>query len=108
MKVGYSVPPSETLRWNWNNILARSKETSASSKSLILIAFVLAMTALYFGRQLFIPLALAVVFTFLLTPLVTLLEKIHFSRVPAVLPCWCFLSPWVGLSPGVWQTNWSR
>jgi predicted PurR-regulated permease PerM len=65
--------------------LAPSKETSASSKSLVLIAFVLAMTALYFGRQLFIPLALAVVFTFLLTPLVTFLEKIHFSRVPAVI-----------------------
>jgi len=44
------------------------------------------MTALYFGRQLFIPLALAVVFTFLLTPFVTFLEKrIHFSRVPAVI-----------------------
>ena len=65
--------------------MAPSKETSASSKSLVLIALVLAMTALYFGRQLFIPLALAVVFTFLLTPFVTFLEKIHFSRVPAVI-----------------------
>ena len=84
MKVG-SVSASGLLRSNWNDILARSRETSASSKSLILIAFVLAMTALYFGRQLFIPLALAVVFTFLLTPFVTFLEKIHFSRVPAVI-----------------------
>ena len=84
MKVG-SVSASGLLGSNWNDILARSRETSASSKSLILIAFVLAMTALYFGRQLFIPLALAVVFTFLLTPFVTFLEKIHFSRVPAVI-----------------------
>jgi len=42
------------------------------------------MAALYFGRQIFIPLALAVVFSFLLTPLVGLLERIHFGRVPAV------------------------
>lgn len=45
----------------------------------------LAIGALYFGRQIFIPLALAVVLTFLLSPLVSLLEKIRFGRVPAVL-----------------------
>jgi predicted PurR-regulated permease PerM len=65
--------------------LARSKEASAASKSLVLIALVLAIAAMYFGRQLFIPLALAVVFTFLLTPFVSFLEKIHFRRVPAVI-----------------------
>lgn len=65
--------------------MARSKEASAASKSLVLIALVLAIAAMYFGRQLFIPLALAVVFTFLLTPFVSFLEKIHFRRVPAVI-----------------------
>jgi predicted PurR-regulated permease PerM len=65
--------------------LVRSKDLAAFSKSSMLIAFVLAMAALYFGRQIFIPLALAVVFSFLLTPFVGLLEKCHFSRVPAVL-----------------------
>jgi predicted PurR-regulated permease PerM len=40
---------------------------------------------LYFGRVIFIPLALALVFSFLLTPLVSLLEKGHFGRVPATL-----------------------
>jgi len=35
---------------------------------LTVIAFVLAIAALYFGRKVFIPLALAVVFSFLLTP----------------------------------------
>ncbi len=64
--------------------MARSKEASAS-KSLVLIALVLAIAAMYFGRQLFIPLALAVVFTFLFTPFVSFLEKIHFRRVPAVM-----------------------
>jgi predicted PurR-regulated permease PerM len=65
--------------------LAYSKESSSSSKSLVLIAFVLAIAALYLGRLVFIPLALAVVFSFLLTPAVILLERIHFRRVPAVI-----------------------
>jgi predicted PurR-regulated permease PerM len=64
--------------------LAPTKEASAS-KSLVLIAFVLAIAALFFGRELFIPLALALVFSFLLTPLVSLLEKMRFGRVPSVL-----------------------
>jgi predicted PurR-regulated permease PerM len=62
-----------------------SPAEASSSKSLVLIAFVLAIAGLYFGRHLFIPLALAFVFSFLLTPLVSLLEKIHVGRVPAVL-----------------------
>jgi len=51
----------------------------------VFIAFVLAIAALYAGRQVFIPVALALVLSFLLTPVVTLLEKIHFGRLPAVL-----------------------
>jgi predicted PurR-regulated permease PerM len=64
--------------------LAPSKAAS-DSKSLVLIAFVLAIAALYFGRELFIPLALALVFSFLLTPLVSLLEKVRLGRVGSVL-----------------------
>lgn len=64
--------------------MAFSKESS-SSKSLTLIAIVLTIAALYLGRRVFIPLALAVIFSFLLAPAVTLLEKIRFGRVPAVI-----------------------
>jgi predicted PurR-regulated permease PerM len=46
---------------------------------------VLAIAALYLGRRVFIPLALAVIFSFLLTPFVSLLERIRFGRVPAVI-----------------------
>jgi predicted PurR-regulated permease PerM len=72
------------VRLNWSQHLAPTKEASAS-KSLVLIAFVLAIAALFFGRELFIPLALALVFSFLLTPPVSLLEKIRLGRVPSVL-----------------------
>ncbi len=51
----------------------------------MVIAFVLAIAALYFGRTVFIPLALALVLSFLLTPFVNLLEKIRLGRVPSVL-----------------------
>lgn len=64
--------------------MALTKESS-SSKSLILIAIVLTIAALYLGRRVFIPLALAVIFSFLLVPAVTLLEKIRLGRVPAVI-----------------------
>ena len=40
---------------------------------------------LYFGRVIFIPLALALVFSFLLTPFVSLLERAHLGRIPATL-----------------------
>jgi predicted PurR-regulated permease PerM len=72
-------------RRNWSRALVRTKEILASSKSLMVIAFVLAIAALYFGRTVFIPLALALVLCFLLTPFVIILEKIRFGRVPAVI-----------------------
>jgi predicted PurR-regulated permease PerM len=52
---------------------------------LTLVGIVVVIAGLYFGRQVLIPLALAVVFAFLLTPIVGLLEKCHLGRVPSVL-----------------------
>src|SRR6478735_11645211 len=51
---------------------------------LLLIAFVVA--ALYFGRTVFVPIALAALITFLLSRLVSRLEK-WIGRVPSVLLC---------------------
>ena len=45
----------------------------------------MAIATLFFGRQIFIPLALALVLSFLLSPLVGLLQKAHLGRVSAVL-----------------------
>ena len=59
--------------------------SSKDSRSLVLIAFVLAIAALYLGRQILMPLALGLVFSFLLTPFVTQLEKTRLGRVPSVL-----------------------
>lgn len=65
--------------------MVRPPTTIIPSKSSLFIALALAIAALYFGRQIFIPLALALVLSFLLTPLVGLLEKARLGRVPAVL-----------------------
>jgi predicted PurR-regulated permease PerM len=65
--------------------LVRSSNSTTSSRSSIFIALALAIATLYFGRQIFIPLALALVLSFLLNPLVGLFEKARLGRVPAVL-----------------------
>ena len=65
--------------------MVRSTNSTTSSKSSIFIALALAIGALYFGRQIFIPLALALVLSFLLTPWSALLERGRLGRLPAVL-----------------------
>jgi predicted PurR-regulated permease PerM len=66
--------------------LVHSSHThSSSSKSSFFLAIALTITMLYFGRRIFIPLALALVLSFLLTPVVGALEKARLGRVPSVL-----------------------
>jgi predicted PurR-regulated permease PerM len=60
-------------------------DVSAASRLLTLVGIVVVIAGLYFGRQVLVPLALAVVLAFLLAPIVGLLEKIHFGRLPSVL-----------------------
>lgn len=43
------------------------------------------ITALYFGRELFVPLAIAILLSFALAPLVVLLRRWHFGRLPSVI-----------------------
>jgi predicted PurR-regulated permease PerM len=45
----------------------------------------LAIAALYFAREILIPLAFALTLTFVLSPAVSWLSRIHISRAPAVL-----------------------
>jgi len=46
---------------------------------------VVAIAALYFGREVFVPMALAVLLSFALGPPVLLLRRWHINRVPAVI-----------------------
>ncbi len=65
--------------------MVRSSNSPASSKSSVFIAIAVTIAMLYFGRLIFIPLALALVISFLLSPIVDLLERIHLGRVPSVM-----------------------
>jgi predicted PurR-regulated permease PerM len=62
-----------------------ARDVSAGSRLLTLVGIVVVIAGLYLGRQVLIPFALAVVLAFLLAPIVGLLEKCHFGRVPSVL-----------------------
>jgi predicted PurR-regulated permease PerM len=52
---------------------------------LTLAVGVVMVAALYFGREVFIPLVLAVLLSFVLSPVVNLLRWIHLGRVPSVI-----------------------
>ena len=52
---------------------------------LTLAVGVVVIAALYFGREVFIPLVLAVLLSFVLAPVVSLLRRLHLGRVPSVI-----------------------
>src|SRR5579863_9666926 len=46
---------------------------------------VIAVAALYLGREVFVPMALAILLSFVLAPSVLLLRRCHLGRVPSVI-----------------------
>src|SRR6202521_2951994 len=64
--------------------VARTSAAKNISRILTLVVIAVVITALYFARVMLVPLALAVLFTFVLAPLVSALERIRFPRFFAV------------------------
>ena len=64
--------------------MERSNVFATSSRRSPWLAFVVSIAALYFAKPVLVPLALAVLFAFLLTPSVTRLERLRLGRVPSV------------------------
>ncbi|MHB1204056.1 MAG: AI-2E family transporter [Rhodospirillaceae bacterium] len=77
-----TAPGFRDQRSDWGDALMRVRSPRASETAVIFAAVV---TALYFGREIFVPLALAVLLAFILAPLVLFLRRIHFGRVPSVV-----------------------
>jgi predicted PurR-regulated permease PerM len=48
------------------------------------ITFVVVVSGLYFAREVLIPITLAVLLSFLLAPLVSLLRRLHFGQLPSI------------------------
>lgn len=59
--------------------------TASAASSATVVIFAIAVAALYFGRDVLMPLALAVLLSFVLAPLVLLLRRARLGRVPSVL-----------------------
>ena len=62
-----------------------NNSSKSGVRNTTLLNLVLVVAVLYFARDIFIPIALAVLFAFLLGPLVARLQCWGFSRVPAVI-----------------------
>jgi predicted PurR-regulated permease PerM len=69
------------LRGGWSAGL-KSRPYAPSGTAII---FAVAVAALYFAREIFVPLALAILLSFMLAPLVLLLRRLHLWRIPSVL-----------------------
>ena len=75
-RVFFSDRPERT------DIRATAKPPPASA---ITVTFAVVVAALYFGREVFVPLALAILLSFVLAPVVRLLRRLHVARVPSAL-----------------------
>src|ERR1700710_3031576 len=60
-------------------------QSSDRPRRIPAVTLALITAALYFGREVLIPLALAILISFILTPSVQRLHKLRLGRVPAVL-----------------------
>jgi predicted PurR-regulated permease PerM len=67
------------------SFLGRYNDPAGSRFAFSLLTACLTVAALYFARGVFIPLSLAILFAFLLSPLVRRLERWKLGRIPAVV-----------------------
>ena len=79
-------PPMTTFaeRIDENRSVKRTSAPRENSRLLGLVAAVVVIATLYFARVVFIPLALALLFSLVLTPPVGFLERIKLPRVLAI------------------------
>src|SRR6266498_195404 len=62
----------------------RQNDALDSSRATIVIASILLIAALHYAREVLVPLAFALLLTFLLAPVVSRLQKWRVPRIPAV------------------------
>ena len=60
-------------------------QAPAPDASRVMTLFVMLVATLYFGKEVLVPVTLALLLAFILAPLVELLRKLHLGRVPSVL-----------------------
>jgi len=65
--------------------MSRSEAATRIDRALVVLGLLIVVAALYFAREVLLPLALAILLSFLLTPLVARLEKWRLGRIPSVV-----------------------
>ncbi|MHB0958519.1 MAG: AI-2E family transporter [Pirellulaceae bacterium] len=66
--------------------MTEKNEASTPSEQLFnLLTLGLIVAALYYAKEILLPIALAVLLTFVLTPLVTRVERLRLGRIPSIL-----------------------
>ena len=78
-----SLPPPE-LTATASEATAEAGLARLSMQMTIVVAVVI-VAALYFGREVLIPITIALLLTFLLSPLVALLRYFRLGRIPSVV-----------------------
>ena len=68
-----------------DGIPGNGRSRIAVGTSTTVVALALAIAALYVGREIFVPLALAVLLSFLLAPLVSFFQGHRVPKIPAVV-----------------------
>lgn len=79
---GETAAPSRSLSRNDMPLRAGA---GAGAGVMTAVLVLLTIATLYFGRDIFVPFTLAILFSFLLAPLVNWLRRIRIPRVPAVI-----------------------
>ena len=74
------APPSA-----WRQALTRNPAAPTTSPTALLVGMVIVVGALYLGSEILIPLALALLLSFMLAPIVTRLRRLGLGRIPSVL-----------------------
>src|SRR4051812_18484702 len=65
--------------------MARSDPINRTPRFLMMASICVIVAALYFAQEVLIPLALAILLTFLLAPLVIRLERRHLGRIASTI-----------------------
>ena len=69
----------------WRQAVTSNPAATSTSPTALLVGIVFVVGALYLGSEILIPLALAILLSFMLAPIVTWLRRWHLGRIPSVL-----------------------
>ena len=70
---------------SWSKTFVGSSKPIPDASVRTILVGVAVVAALYFGREVLVPIALAILLSFILSPCVRLLQRAHFPRVVAVI-----------------------